>query len=135
MPVQHKMNVIKTYKVLEKPAYLKKNKERKVGQKKKIGVLASMRKLLKMCYIPTQAPTQAPMQAPTQAPTQALTQAPTQALTQAPSQGPMQAPMQAPSQAPTQAPMQNQLKSEEENIVDDILTKNVYGRDALKYCF
>ena len=138
MPVQLTMNVSKNYKVLEKPAHLKKTKERK-----KIGVLASMRKLLKMCYIPTQAPTQAPMQAPTQAPTQALTQAPTQALTQAPtqaltqapSQGPMQAPMQAPSQAPTQAPMQNQLKSEEENIVDDILTKNVYGRDALKYCF
>ena len=96
MPVQLKMNVIKNYKVLEKPAYPKKLKERKVGPKKNIGVLASMRKLLKMCSIPTQAP--------------------------------------------TQAPTQNQLKSEEEeeNIVDDILTEDVNGRevpDALKSCF
>ena len=54
MPVQLKMNVSKNYKVLEKPAYLKKTKERKVGQKNKIGVLASMRKLLKMCSIKPQ---------------------------------------------------------------------------------
>ena len=58
MPVQLRMNVSKNYKVLEKPAYLKKTKERKVGQKNKIGVLASMRKLLKMCSIKPQRKSQ-----------------------------------------------------------------------------
>ena len=69
MPVQLKMNVSKNYKVLEKPAYLKKTKERKVGQKNKIGVLASMRKLLKMCSIkPQRKPQRKPKQKPERKP-------------------------------------------------------------------
>ena len=71
MPVQLKMNVSKNYKVLEKPAYLKKTKERKVGQKNKIGVLASMRKLLKMCSIkPQRKPQRKPKQKPERKPKQ-----------------------------------------------------------------
>ena len=71
MPVQLKMNVSKNYKVLEKPAYLKKTKERKVGQKNKIGVLASMRKLLKMCSIkPQHKPQRKPQHKPQRKPKQ-----------------------------------------------------------------
>ena len=88
MPVQLKMNVIKNYKVLEKPAYLKKNKERKVGQKKKIGVLASMRKLLKMCLYPNASPNASPNPSPNTSPNASPIASPNTSLNASPNASP-----------------------------------------------